>query len=252
MKLAYDVEGSGESLVMIPGLGYGRTGWGPAPARLSRRFTVVTFDNRGFGGSEITPGPYTTAQLAEDALGLLDTLAIERAHVLGISLGGLIAQELVLAAPERVHKLVLCSTTAGGPASVPMPEKTVALMGRQPQLDPQEAMRLFVENALSPDPSEELVDEIVAYRTANPPDPAGWYAQAAAGAAHDAMERLGDIRAPTLVVHGTADNVVDAGNAPLIADAIPGARLELLEGVGHLLPWERPDEFVAVVEEFLG
>ena len=74
----------------------------------------MTFDNRGFGGSEITPGPYTTAQLAEDALGLLEALGIERAHVLGISLGGLIAQEFVLAAPERVHKLVLCSTTAGG------------------------------------------------------------------------------------------------------------------------------------------
>jgi pimeloyl-ACP methyl ester carboxylesterase len=132
-----------------------------------------------------------------------------------------------------------------------MPEKTVALMGRQPQLDPQEAMRLFVENALSPHPPEGLVDEIVAYRLANPPDPAGWYAQAQAGAAHDAMVRLGEIPVPTLVVHGTADNVVDAGNAPLLANAIPGARLELLDGVGHLLPWERPDEFVALVKEFL-
>ena len=251
MNLAYDVEGSGEPLLLIQGLGYGRTGWGPAVARLAKRFKVVTFDNRGFGGSEITPGPYTTAQLAGDALALLDAVEIERAHVVGISLGGMIAQELVLAEPSRVTKLVLCSTTAGGPTAVPMPEKTVALMGRQPQLDPQEAMRLFVENALSPEPPEGLVDEIVAYRLANPPDPAGWYAQAQAGAAHDAMARLGDIGVPTLVVHGTADNVVDAGNAPLLAHAVPGARLELLDGVGHLLPWERPDEFAALVEEFL-
>jgi pimeloyl-ACP methyl ester carboxylesterase len=251
MSLAHDVEGSGEPLLMIQGLGYGRTGWGPAPARLAQRFEVVTFDNRGFGDSDITPGPYTTAQLAGDALALLDTLEIERAHVLGISLGGMIAQELVLAEPARVQKLVLCSTTAGGPTAVPMPGKTAALMQRQPRLDPHEAMRLFVENALSPEPPEGLVDEIVAYRTANPPDGAGWYAQAQAGAAHDAMARLGEIRMPTLVLHGTADNVVDAGNASLIADAIPGARLELLDGVGHLLPWERPDEFVAVVEAFL-
>jgi pimeloyl-ACP methyl ester carboxylesterase len=251
VNLAYDVEGAGEPLLMVQGLGYGRTGWGPAPARLARRFEVVRFDNRGFGGSEITPGPYTTAQLAADAVALLDELEIERAHVVGISLGGMIAQELVLAAPERVAKLVLCSTTAGGPTALPMPAQTVALMGRQPQLDPQEAMRLFVENALSPSPPDGLVDEIVAYRTANPPDGAGWYAQASAGAAHDAMARLGEIRAPTLVVHGTADNVVDAGNAPLIAVAIPGARLELLDGVGHLVPWERPDEFVSLVEEFL-
>lgn len=251
MNLAYDVEGAGEPLLMIQGLGYGRSGWGPAPSRLARRFNVVTFDNRGFGDSEATEGPYTTAQLAADALAVLDAAGIEQAHVVGISLGGMIAQELALAAPGRVRKVVLCSTTPGGPDSVPMPQQTVALMGQQPKLDPREAMQLFVENALSSDPPAGLVDEIVAYRMANPPNPAGWYAQASAGAAHDALARLGEIRAPTLVVHGTADNVVDAGNAPLIAEAIPGARLEVFEGVGHLLPWERPDEFVTLVEEFL-
>jgi pimeloyl-ACP methyl ester carboxylesterase len=251
VSLAYDVEGSGQPLLMIQGLGYGRRGWGPAVKLLAQRFEVVTFDNRGFGGSQITPGPYTTAQLAGDALAVLDAARVERTHVIGISLGGMIAQELVLAAPQRVQRLVLCSTTPGGPQSVPMPEKTVALMGRQAQLDPQEAMRLFVENALSPQPPQALVDEIVAYRTANPPDGAGWYAQAGAGAAHDALARLREIGVPTLVVHGTADNVVDARNAPLIAEAIRGARLELFEGVGHLLPWERPEEFVALVEKFL-
>ncbi len=252
MTIAYDVRGSGEPLLMIQGLGYGRTGWGSAPALLARRFKVVTPDNRGFGDSEISPGPYTTAQLAGDAVALLDTLEIERAHVLGISLGGMIAQELVLAAPERVRKLVLCSTTPGGPDSVPMPQQTVALMGSRPKIDLREAMVMFVKNALSSEPPAGLVDEIVTYRMANPPDPAGWYAQASAGAAHDALARLGDIHVPTLVVHGTADNVVDAGNAPLIATAITGARLELFDGVGHLLPWERPEEFVALVEEFLG
>jgi 3-oxoadipate enol-lactonase len=251
VRLAYDVEGSGEPLLLVQGLGYGRRGWGPASGMLAQRFRVVTFDNRGFGDSDVPPGPYTTAQLADDAFAVLDAAEIETAHVVGISLGGLIAQELVLARPERVRKLVLCSTTPGGAASFPMPEQTVALMGSASHLDPQEAMQRFVTNALSPDPPAALVEEIVAYRAANPPDPAGWYAQAGAGAAHDAMSRLGEISVPTLIVHGTADNVVDVRNATLLADGIPGARLVLLEGVGHLLPWERPHEFTALVEEFL-
>ena len=251
VRLAYDVEGTGEPVLMIQGLGYGRHGWGPAPRMLAQRFRVVVFDNRGFGESAVTAGPYTTPQLARDALAVLDASGIDEAHVVGISLGGMIAQELVLAAPERVRKLVLCSTTAGGPTAVPMPQQTVELMAGAPQLDPAEALRLFVVNALSPDPSEELVEQIVAYRAANPPDPAGWFALAGAGAAHDAMARLGEIRVPTLVVHGTADNVVDAGNAPLLAEGIPGARLELFDGVGHLLPWERPGEFTRLVEEFI-
>jgi 3-oxoadipate enol-lactonase len=251
VRLTYSVEGAGEPVLMIQGLGYGRSGWGPVPGMLAQRFRVVTFDNRGFGESDVPPGPYTTGQLAEDALAVLDAAEIEAAHVVGISLGGMVAQELVLARPERLRKLVLCSTTPGGATSFPMPEQTVALMGRASHLDPSEALQQFVTNALSPDPPAELVQEIVAYRAANPPDGAGWWAQAGAGAAHDAIARLGDITVPTLIVHGTADNVVDVRNATLFADAIPGSRLELFEDVGHLLPWERPHEFTALLEEFL-
>ena len=251
VSLAYDVKGAGEPLLLIQGLGYGRTGWGPARELLAERFQVVSFDNRGFGESDAPPGPYTTAQLAGDALAVLDAADIDSAHVVGISLGGMVAQEVVLARPERVRKLVLCATTPGGPNSVPMPERTVALMGRAPHLDPQEALRQFVLTALSPDPPPELVDEIVAYRSAHPPDAAGWWSLVGAGATHDAMERLGEIRIPSLIVHGTADNVVDVGNAQLLADGISESRLVVFERAGHLLPWERPDEFTALVEEFL-
>jgi pimeloyl-ACP methyl ester carboxylesterase len=251
VRLAYDVEGTGEPLLLIQGLGYGRNGWGPARGLLAKRFQVVSFDNRGAGESDVPPGPYTTAQLADDALAVLDATEIEGANVIGLSLGGMVAQELVLAWPERVRKLVLCSTTPGGATSFPMPEQTVALMTRAPELDPRDALHRFVVNALAPDPPAELVQEIVAYRVANPPDPAGWWALAGAGSAHDALGRLSAIRVPTLIVHGTADNVVDVRNARLLVDAIQDARLELFEGVGHLLPWERPDEFCALVEEFL-
>jgi len=251
VRLAFDVRGTGEPVLLIQGLGYGRTGWGSLPGRLARSHTVVTFDNRGFGDSDKPPGPYSTAELAGDTLAVLDAAGLERAHVIGASLGGMIAQELALAAPERVDKLVLVCTTPGGDASFPMPEQTVALFGQAATLDPQDALRRFVVNALSPDAPDELVEEVLAYRVANPPDPAGWQAQAAAGPTHDVVERLHELRMPTLVVHGTADNVVDCRNAELLAERIPNARLELVEGAGHLLFWEHADRVSALIEEFL-
>ncbi len=251
VRIAYDVRGDGPPVLFVQGLGYGRGGWGPSPERLADAFTVVTFDNRGFGDSDKPPGPYTTAQLAADALGVLDAAGLERAHVVGASLGGMIAQELVLAAPERVERLVLCCTTPGGADAAPMPSRTVALMLEAPRLDPREAQRRFVVNALAPEAPGALVDEICAYRAAHPPDPAGWQSLAAAGAAHDALSRLGEIAAPTLVLHGTSDNVVDPRNAELLAARIPGATLEWFDGAGHLFPWEEPDRFARVLREFL-
>jgi pimeloyl-ACP methyl ester carboxylesterase len=250
IRLAFEVEGGGEPLLLVQGLGYGRGGWGPARGILAKRFQVVSFDNRGFGDSDVPRGPYTTAQLADDARAVLDAAEVGSAHVVGISLGGMAAQELALGHPDRVRTLVLCSTTAGGATAAPMPQATVALMTEAATLEPSEALRRFVVNALSPAAPQDLVDELVAYRRQHPPDPTGWAALAAAGATHDASTRVGAIRPRTLVVHGTADNVVAVRNAELLAEEIPNARLVLLEGVGHLLPWERPAAFAALVEEF--
>jgi pimeloyl-ACP methyl ester carboxylesterase len=124
-------------------------------------------------------------------------------------------------------------------------------MAEAPTLEPEVALRRFVENAVAPGADPALIDEIFAYRLAHPPEPAGWAAQAAAGAGWDAGDRLARITAPTLVVAGTADAVVDHRNAALLADAVPGAELELLDGVGHLVFWERSEEFAALVERFL-
>ena len=211
----------------------------------------MTFDNRGIGESDVPPGPYSTVAMAEDVVAVLDAAGLERAHLVGTSLGGMVAQEVALARPERVDRLVLVCTTPGGPHAYPLPARTLALMAEAPTLAPEVALRRFVENALAPGTASDVVERVYALRLANPPDPAGWLAQAAAGAAHDAWARLPELAAPTLVLHGTADTVVDHRNAALLAERIPGARVELLDGAGHLLFWERPAEFVALVEEFL-
>ncbi len=245
MKLAWERHGEGAPLLLIHGLGYARWGWEPVVEPLTRSFDVLLFDNRGIGESDAPPGPYTAAELAADALQVLDEAEVERAHVLGTSLGGMVAQELALTAPERVDRLVLVSTTPGGPESFPMPEQTVALMTSGATL------RQFVENALAPDADGELVEQILRHRerTAQPFD--AWSAQAAAGATFDALDRIEAIAAPTLVLHGTEDAVVDSRNTALLALRIPDARVELFPGGGHLFFWEQPDRFVEVVTEYL-
>lgn len=245
MRIAWERHGSGPPLLLIHGLGYARWGWEPVVEPLSRSFDVLLHDNRGIGESDAPPGPYTTAELAGDAVEVLDEAGVERAHVVGTSLGGMVAQELALGWPERVDRLVLASTTPGGAQAYPMPARTVELMQARATL------REYVENALDPDPRPELVDRILAHRERTAQQYEPWAAQAAAGAAFDARERLGALAAATLVQHGDGDVVVDPRNADLLATAIPGARLSVYPGAGHLIMWQEPERFVRELEEFL-
>jgi pimeloyl-ACP methyl ester carboxylesterase len=250
VRIAYEVRGTGEPLLLMHGLGYGRWGWEPILDAFADDFQVLFYDNRGIGDSDVPPGPYTARQLAEDAVAVLDAAGIERADVVGTSLGGMAAQELALGSPERLNRLVLACTTPGGFSSHPMPQQTVELMLAAPTLAPDVALRRFVENALAPGAPDELVERIYALRLANPFDPKGWQAQAGAGAGFDAFERFGEIQAPTLVVTGTEDAVVDPRNSELLAERIPAARLERVPG-GHLFFWEDPTTFVTLVKDFL-
>lgn len=254
VRLAYETRGDGPPLLLIHGLGYARWGWGPIADLLSERFRLVLFDNRGIGGSDCPPGPYSTGDMARDALAVLDAAGIERAHVLGTSLGGMIAQELVATAPGRVERLVLVCTTPGGPDAYPLPERSITLFGEAASLRPEVALRRFVENALSDDAVRTrpaIVEQIVERRLANPQPLDCWRAQSAAAFTFDAAARLGRVSVPTLLVHGTADTVVDHRNSDLLAELIPGSRLELFAGAGHLLFWEEPERFARVVGAFL-
>jgi pimeloyl-ACP methyl ester carboxylesterase len=249
MRIAWEERGSGTPLLLIQGLGYARWSWEPILPRLADDYRVLFFDNRGIGESDKPEGPYTARAMADDALQVLDEAGVDRAHVLGASLGGMIAQELAVAAPERVDKLILCCTTPGGAATVPMPQVTVDLFAAAATLPPEVALRRFVENALAADASPDLVQELFDRRLANPPDPAGWQAQAAAGLGFAGVD--GAITAPTLLVTGTEDNVVDPRNSDVLAERIADAELERIEGTGHLFFWEQPDAFVRILREFL-
>ena len=253
MKIAWDRRGNGAPLLLIHGLGYARWGWEPVLPELAEQFDVILFDNRGIGESDAPPGPYTVAEMAADAVQVLDEAGVARAHVVGTSLGGMIAQELALAYPERVDRLVLACTTPGGQKAHPMPQVTVALMAEAATLEPAVALRRFVENALAPATvaaHPEIVEQIMAHRLATAQQPAAWAAQASAGATFDAYDRLGALAAPTLVQHGDEDVVVDPRNADLLVELLPDARLERVPG-GHLFFWEAPEQFVSSVSAFL-
>lgn len=251
VTIAWEEAGSGDPIVLIQGLGYPRWGWEPLVPRLARRFRVISFDNRGIGESSVPPGPYTAAEMAEDAACVLDAADVERAHVVGASLGGMIAQELALAHPERVDHLVLMCTTPGSPHGHPMPEATVRLFAEAKELEPAEALRRFVVNAFGADPDPRLVERIVARRLESPPDPEGWAAQAAAGTTYAGGDRARRISAPTLILTGTEDRVVDPRNSELLGEMIPNSKVRVLEGAGHLFFVERPDQVASLLEEFL-
>jgi pimeloyl-ACP methyl ester carboxylesterase len=251
VRIAWERRGTGEPLLLIHGLGYARWGWEPVVDALAGDHELVLFDNRGIGDSDAPAGIYSVRMLAEDAVAVLDAAGLKRAHVLGTSLGGMVALQLALDWPRRVDRLVLACTTPGGAAAAPMPEQTIRLMQEAPALPPEVALRRFVENAFGPEPDPALVERILQHRLATAQHPTAWASQAAAGAAFDVWDRVPEITMPTLVLTGDEDAVVDPRNSELLADRIPGARLEIFPGSGHLFFWEQPDRFVQVVTDFL-
>lgn len=248
VKIVHDETGSGPPLLLIQGLGYARWGWEPLVGPLSSSYRVITLDNRGIGDSDAPPGPYDTATMAADAVAVLDAAGVAKAHVMGASLGGMIAQTLALDHPGRVDRLILACTTPGGDA-YPMPEVTVRLFDEVADLPQEESVRRFTANALG---TTGPLEKIVTRRLSRPQDPFAWQAQAAASQGHDTSARLGEIAAPTLVLHGTADRVIDPRNARLLAERIPDARMELLPDLGHLFFWDAPERTAELVKAFLG
>ena len=253
VRIAYEERGDGPPLLLVHGLGYDHHGWGPLPALLVPDFRLVLVDNRGVGESDAPEGPYTIAGLAADAVAVLDAAGIDRAHVVGVSLGGFVAQELAIAHPERVDRLVLLSTSPGGPNQYPMPAETVEMFSAYQRMEREAALRLAVKNSCGDRAVRErpdLVDEVYAYRLERAPPIEPWRAQLLAGTGFDAFERIPAIAAPTLALTGGGDVVIDPRNSELLAERIPGARLEVVPDRGHLLYWEEPEIVASMIREF--
>jgi 3-oxoadipate enol-lactonase len=251
ISLYYERHGSGEPLLLIQGMSGTHLAWGDAfLAGLGDDLDVVAYDHRGVGDSTPQSDPITIAQLADDAAGLLDALEWEAAHVLGISMGGMVAQELALRHPGRIRTLTLgCTYPGGAEAQLADPELIQELAGALLSGDRERALRTGFKANLS---AAHVADEahwepFHAMATALPVAVPVIMLQMQAVMGHDTSARLGSIAAPTLVVHGTEDRMLPVVNGELIAQAIPHARLELLDGVGHMFWWEQPERSAALV-----
>ncbi|MGZ4305010.1 MAG: alpha/beta fold hydrolase [Solirubrobacteraceae bacterium] len=248
--LHWESTGEGPPVLLIMGLGLSGGAWWRTVPILSRRFQVITFDNRGVGRSASMTYAYTIEGMADDAASVLDDAEVERAHVYGISLGGMVAQQLALGHQRRVRSLVLGATHPGGPRAIAPDDDVLAFFRRRPDLPQEEAAWASVPYNYGPACRRRhgsRIAEDIAQRLAHPFAADAYRAQFYAGGLHNCLGRLERIEAPALIVHGRHDRLIPVANAELMAAHMPRARLEILEHSGHLYPTEEPrvDELIA-------
>jgi pimeloyl-ACP methyl ester carboxylesterase len=243
-EFAYIRRGQGEPLLLIQGMGAHHDMWGDWFLNLLEpQFDVVAYSQRGISTSSRADEPFTTADLADDAASVISALGWRRAHIFGISLGGMVAQELALRHPSLIRTLTIGCSWAGGPA-VTLAETARRMVDAMATRDVEHAVRTGYEANLSQpfaaDPANftRFTRLSLAQRVPFPVVLMQWEA----AQNHAAFARLPSIAAPTLVLHGTADAMMPAKNGSHIASLIPGCQLAFLPGAGHLFWWEQPEE----------
>jgi 3-oxoadipate enol-lactonase len=249
-KIYWDEQGSGDPLLLIMGLSYASNMWHRTRPFLAQSFRTIAFDNRGIGGSDVPPGIYPIAGMASDAAAVLDAAGVTSAHVFGVSMGGMIAQEFALQYPRRVRSLILGCTNAGGPHVVRAAPEVLQILTRQgmtPQ-ESSEAMIPFIYDAATP---RARIDEDMALRMKWYPTLQGYMGQLQGIIQWEAYSRIAQIAAPTLIIHGETDQLIPVANAPLIAGRIAGAKLALIPRASHIFETDQPGVAIRVITEFL-
>lgn len=255
IEVYYEIKGSGEPLVLIEGLGYSTWMWYKQVDELAKFFKVVTFDNRGVGKSDKPDQEYTIEVFADDTAELLSALGIKQAHILGVSMGGFIAQEFALKYPEMVNKLIICSTSFGGPNSIPIPMETLSLMmkggGVYKSIDEIKEVIATALNKENIDQHEAVLNKIIEEKINDPQPKYAYQRQLMAGASFNAEDRVNDIHAKTLIMAGKGDRVVPWENAKLLHEKISDSKIEIIENAGHLFFMEEPEITNRIIIDFL-
>ena len=249
IHISYHVEGEGEPLVMIMGFTASRIGWMPQRRFFKKSYQIITFDNRGAGKSDKPPGPYSTSMMADDTVKLMDVLGIEKAHIMGLSMGGMIAQELAINYPQRVMKLVLAATYARQDETSGDTLEQAEFLHLAPEKKASALIGLafnkpFYRFTIS------LFARVLA-RFIGASGRVGTAGQSEACLKHDTLERLSSITAPTLVIVGTGDRIIKPVSSEVIAGKIHNAKLVKVEGASHYFSFEMKNVFNREVLNFL-
>ncbi len=256
VNLYYEIHGDGFPLVMIQGLSENVYWWdSPVIDGLSKHLKTVIFDNRGVGRSDDLVGDLTIESMAADALGLMDALNISQAHILGHSMGGMIAQELALKFPERVKKLVLCSTSCGGSKAEPSSPETQKILtklsfkGHTRRLVDEAMPHIFTKKFMDENPEfiEKKIDDLLII----PTGPTTFKAQMGSWMRYNSYRKLKEMNIPTLIIHGKQDILVPPSNGDLLATKIPNAEIVYFDSNAHMIHTEEPDKFDEVLLKFL-
>jgi len=250
-KIYWEEHGSGEPLLLIMGLGYTLDMWNRALPALAERYRTIVFDNRGVGRSDVPPGPYSIQMMAADARAVMDQAGIEKAHVFGVSMGGMIAQEFTLQYPERVRSLVLGCTACGGLKAVPAAPEVFGILLARATMTAEEAIRAMIPFIYDEATPRERIEEDLEVRRRTLPAVEGYTAQVQAIIAWQSYSRLSQITVPTLVIHGESDKLVPPENGKLIAANIPGAKLVMLPKASHIFITDQQEAANQAVLSFL-
>ena len=254
LNIYYEIIGQGEPLVMIRGVGSNVDHWYEQVPVLSKKYQLLVFDNRGIARSSDPGGSFSTKDMAADTVALMEAVGIKKAHVLGYSMGGMIAQEMALAYPEKVNRLILVATDCGISLRIKAKPEFSRLFAEMVRLGTDEAKKAAARCLFAKQTFETRPDIIQRYTEVSLRFPASQKIlgkQWAAITEHDACDRLPNISSPTLAVTGSEDELIPPANAKVMAERIPVAQMISIDGGGHLFLIEQPEAFNEAVIGFL-
>jgi len=251
VKIYWDEQGQGEPVLLIVGLAYPSQMWYRTRPLLASCYRTLVLDNRGIGQSDVPQGPYPIALMASDAAAVLDAAGVESAHVFGVSMGGMIAQEFALQYPARVRSLILGCTAAGGATAVRAEPEAIQMLMNREKMSPEQAAEASVPFIYDPTTPRARIDEDIAIRRPWFPSAAGYAAQLQGILGWESYSRINQIVAPTLVIHGESDRLVPPGNSKLIAERIPGAKLVMIPHASHLFLTDQTEVSHHAILQFL-